>query len=300
MRGGCDALLSQHVTRLFLSFSSGFVQLLADLENNRMFSDDLECQKLLMEAMKYHLLPERRPMFQSPRTKPRKSTVGALYAVGGMDATKGAALGQRRSKTQRRRLNCTQTNVSVCVCVSPCGYQRLHHRGEVRPADQHLGPGGGDERTAAAVRRGGHRQQAVRGRREGRTQDLQHGGVLQPHQQSLVHHAPDVNTQARTWWVTCPRSGLRPVGNNITATTGEAWFHTWLLLPSHSFQSRFNFENDDVENLALDFTSRALFKVILARLEREHFLYKVLTRSQNHVDFLWKTWKKLLLKSVSD
>ncbi|XP_055014873.1 kelch-like protein 4 isoform X1 [Boleophthalmus pectinirostris] len=64
-------------------------QLLADLENNKMFSDDLECQKLLMEAMKYHLLPERRPMFQSPRTKPRKSTVGALYAVGGMDATKG-------------------------------------------------------------------------------------------------------------------------------------------------------------------------------------------------------------------
>lgn len=66
------------------------LQLLADLENNKMFSDDLECQKLLMEAMKYHLLPERRPMFQSPRTKPRKSTVGALYAVGGMDATKGA------------------------------------------------------------------------------------------------------------------------------------------------------------------------------------------------------------------
>uniref|UniRef100_A0A8C7Z1U5 Kelch-like family member 4 n=1 Tax=Oryzias sinensis TaxID=183150 RepID=A0A8C7Z1U5_9TELE len=65
-------------------------QLLADLENNKMFSDDLECQKLLMEAMKYHLLPERRPMFQSPRTKPRKSTVGALYAVGGMDATKGS------------------------------------------------------------------------------------------------------------------------------------------------------------------------------------------------------------------
>ncbi|XP_067903795.1 kelch-like protein 4 isoform X1 [Heterodontus francisci] len=65
-------------------------QLLADLENNPMFADDLECQKLLMEAMRYHLLPERRPMMQSPRTKPRKSTVGALYAVGGMDTTKGA------------------------------------------------------------------------------------------------------------------------------------------------------------------------------------------------------------------
>ncbi|KAJ7310500.1 hypothetical protein JRQ81_007422 [Phrynocephalus forsythii] len=64
-------------------------QLLADLENSPMFTDDLECQKLLMEAMKYHLLPERRSMMQSPRTKPRKSTVGSLYAVGGMDATKG-------------------------------------------------------------------------------------------------------------------------------------------------------------------------------------------------------------------
>nr|KAF6492322.1 kelch like family member 4 [Molossus molossus] len=58
-------------------------QLLADLENSSMFTGDLECQKLLIEAMKYHLLPERRPMMQSPRTKPRKSTVGALYAVGG-------------------------------------------------------------------------------------------------------------------------------------------------------------------------------------------------------------------------
>ncbi|XP_005884099.1 PREDICTED: kelch-like protein 4 isoform X1 [Myotis brandtii] len=64
-------------------------QLLADLENSSILTGDLECQKLLIEAMKYHLLPERRPMMQSPRTKPRKSTVGALYAVGGMDAMKG-------------------------------------------------------------------------------------------------------------------------------------------------------------------------------------------------------------------
>lgn len=39
--------------------------------------------------MKYHLLPERRTLMQSPRTKPRKSTVGTLYAVGGMDNNKG-------------------------------------------------------------------------------------------------------------------------------------------------------------------------------------------------------------------
>lgn len=82
-----------------------------------MFSDDLECQKLLMEAMKYHLLPERRPMFQSPRTKPRKSTVGALYAVGGMDATKGTAHGQRPPTRQRQRLKLFSNIDIVCVCV---------------------------------------------------------------------------------------------------------------------------------------------------------------------------------------
>ncbi|TFK02397.1 E3 ubiquitin-protein ligase RNF185 [Platysternon megacephalum] len=42
--------------------------------------------------MKYHLLPERRTLMQSPRTKPRKSTVGTLYAVGGMDNNKGIRL----------------------------------------------------------------------------------------------------------------------------------------------------------------------------------------------------------------
>ncbi|XP_078601434.1 kelch-like protein 5 isoform X2 [Branchiostoma floridae x Branchiostoma japonicum] len=66
-------------------------QFLADhIETNMLIQEQPECQKLLMEAMKYHLLPERRPMMQSPRTKPRKSTVGSLFAVGGMDSTKGA------------------------------------------------------------------------------------------------------------------------------------------------------------------------------------------------------------------
>jgi hypothetical protein len=39
--------------------------------------------ELLLEAMKYHLLPERRAQMQSSRTKPRKSNVGLLYVVGG-------------------------------------------------------------------------------------------------------------------------------------------------------------------------------------------------------------------------
>jgi kelch-like protein 1/4/5 len=66
-----------------------YSQILADLENHALFKNDLECQKLILEAMKYHLLPERRTLMQSPRTKPRKSTVGTLYAVGGMDNNKG-------------------------------------------------------------------------------------------------------------------------------------------------------------------------------------------------------------------
>ncbi|GFG32453.1 hypothetical protein Cfor_04302 [Coptotermes formosanus] len=60
------------------------------IETDPLFREDHVCQELIMEALKYHLLPERRPMLQSPRTRPRKSTVGALYAVGGMHANKVA------------------------------------------------------------------------------------------------------------------------------------------------------------------------------------------------------------------
>nr|XP_023685498.1 kelch-like protein 5 isoform X1 [Paramormyrops kingsleyae] len=65
-------------------------QFLADVESSPLLRDSVDCQHLLMEAMKYHLLPERRSLLQSPRTRPRKATVGTLFAVGGMDATKGA------------------------------------------------------------------------------------------------------------------------------------------------------------------------------------------------------------------
>ena len=40
---------------------------------------------LLDEARDYHLMPERRPLLQSFKTKPRrcKDLVGVIYAVGG-------------------------------------------------------------------------------------------------------------------------------------------------------------------------------------------------------------------------
>lgn len=49
-----------------------------------------ECQQLVMEALKWHLLPERRSLISTMRTKPRKSTLPRLLAVGGMDAQKSA------------------------------------------------------------------------------------------------------------------------------------------------------------------------------------------------------------------
>lgn len=60
-------------------------QLLADrVEKSPTFALSDEGHTLLLEAMKYHLLPERRAQMQSPRTRPRKSNVGLLYVVGGL------------------------------------------------------------------------------------------------------------------------------------------------------------------------------------------------------------------------
>lgn len=42
-----------------------------------------------MEAFKWHLMPERRSLISSDRTRPRKSTVGRLLAIGGVDAHRG-------------------------------------------------------------------------------------------------------------------------------------------------------------------------------------------------------------------
>lgn len=76
----------------FMYYTLIFVfQFIVDhIESNALFHDNPECRELIMEAFKYHLLPERRSMLQSSRTCPRKSTVGPMYAVGGMDGNKGA------------------------------------------------------------------------------------------------------------------------------------------------------------------------------------------------------------------
>ncbi|XP_024875676.1 kelch-like protein 5, partial [Temnothorax curvispinosus] len=61
-----------------------------NIESNEMLKDQRMVQELVMEALKYHLLPEQRPLLQTGRTKPRKATVGTLLAVGEMHANNGA------------------------------------------------------------------------------------------------------------------------------------------------------------------------------------------------------------------
>ncbi|XP_024877101.1 kelch-like protein 5 isoform X2 [Temnothorax curvispinosus] len=55
-----------------------------NIESNEMFKDQRMAQELVIEAFKYHLLPERRSLLQTGRTKPRKATMGTLLAIGWM------------------------------------------------------------------------------------------------------------------------------------------------------------------------------------------------------------------------
>ncbi|XP_018011963.1 kelch-like protein 5 [Hyalella azteca] len=58
---------------------------------NPLFGADLRCLRLLVEAFQHHLkvpLSPDAPEEALTRTRPRKSTVGLLYLVGGMDASK--------------------------------------------------------------------------------------------------------------------------------------------------------------------------------------------------------------------
>ncbi|XP_078719377.1 kelch-like protein 5 isoform X6 [Lampetra fluviatilis] len=139
-------------------------QFLGDLESNPLLCDDVECQRLLLQAMKYHLLPERRPAMQGASTRPRKSTVGTMFAVGGMDATKG---------------------------------QLSHQHRALRPEDQHVDAGGHAERSTAAVRRGRAGRQGVRRGWAGRPEDTQHRRVLQSTHAHLERAAAHVHTPAR-------------------------------------------------------------------------------------------------------
>lgn len=55
--------------------------------------EDPRCKDMLIETMKHHLLPEHKNQPRLLNHKARQGTVGVIYAVGGIDAVKGAATG---------------------------------------------------------------------------------------------------------------------------------------------------------------------------------------------------------------
>ncbi|CAF0835232.1 unnamed protein product [Brachionus calyciflorus] len=56
-----------------------------EIETNQLLSNECKCQSLMLEALIYHLMPEKFTSSPIPRTTPRKSTVGYLLCVGGID-----------------------------------------------------------------------------------------------------------------------------------------------------------------------------------------------------------------------
>lgn len=50
----------------------------------------LECQRLVVNALKWHLLPQRRPCLANNWTRARKATLGKVIVLGGVDASRGA------------------------------------------------------------------------------------------------------------------------------------------------------------------------------------------------------------------
>lgn len=80
-------LFRQYVT-YFATANWFYSQFIADYVENLCASS--ECHQLVMEALKWHLMPERRAQISSDRTRPRKSTVGKLLAIGGVDAHRGS------------------------------------------------------------------------------------------------------------------------------------------------------------------------------------------------------------------
>ncbi|XP_077984881.1 kelch-like protein 18 [Glandiceps talaboti] len=57
------------------------------VEAEELIKQDIKCRDLLDEAKNYHMLPDRKGKFTRDKLKPRKSTVGLVYCVGGMDTT---------------------------------------------------------------------------------------------------------------------------------------------------------------------------------------------------------------------
>lgn len=76
------------------------------VEAEDLIKQDMKCRDLLDEAKNYHMLPERRTNMRQIQITPRRSTVGSVYCVGGMDST-------GHSLSHVERLNLLNERVSI-------------------------------------------------------------------------------------------------------------------------------------------------------------------------------------------
>lgn len=64
-------------------------EFLADhVQSHPLIQESLKCQRLVVESLLYHVMPER----CLPARRPRKSTMGSLYAIGGIDTGKATVV----------------------------------------------------------------------------------------------------------------------------------------------------------------------------------------------------------------
>ncbi|XP_033632334.1 kelch-like protein diablo [Asterias rubens] len=80
------------------------------VEAEDLIKQDIKCRDLLDEAKNYHMLPDRRTRMQQERIKPRRSTVGSIYCVGGMDST-----GHSLSSVERYNLSNGRVSIEASM-----------------------------------------------------------------------------------------------------------------------------------------------------------------------------------------
>ncbi|CAF2389283.1 unnamed protein product [Rotaria sp. Silwood2] len=108
------------------------------IDTNERFENNSLCQILIIEAMRYHLAPEKRLTMKTIRTTPRKSTLGAFYCFGGIDNTKNPQTIERYDfrtdcwqidghwNSRRSQFACIRLNKKLYICGGRDGLKTLN------------------------------------------------------------------------------------------------------------------------------------------------------------------------------
>ncbi|CAF1065334.1 unnamed protein product [Rotaria sordida] len=108
------------------------------IDTNKIFENNSLCQMLIIEAMRYHLVPEKCLTMKTIRTKPRKSTLGVLYCFGGINNTKNLQTIERYDfrtdcwqiddqwNSRRSQFACIRLNTKLYICGGRAGLKTLN------------------------------------------------------------------------------------------------------------------------------------------------------------------------------